>query len=83
MTVKYNIKNDEDLKMMLLTKVLPTFRQTGEYTADANDRRLFKKIAKKEEAMNKLNTKKKTKKHKKSKKSTKSKKSKKVKKLSF
>jgi len=51
---------------MLLTKVLPKFRQTGEYTADANDRRLFKKIAKKEEAMKKLNTKKKTKKHKKS-----------------
>ena len=47
---------------MLLTKVLPKFRQTGEYTADANDRRLFKKIAKKEEAMKKLNTKKKTKK---------------------
>ena len=73
MTVKYNIKNDEDLKMMLLTKVLPTFRQTGEYTADANDRRLFKKIAKKEEAMKKLNTKKKTKKHKKHKKSKKTK----------
>ena len=73
MTVKYNIKNNEDLKMMLFTKVLPTFRKTGEYTADANDRRLFKKIAKKEEAMKKLNTKKKTKKHKKHKKSKKTK----------
>ena len=73
MTVKYNIKNDEDLKMMLLTKVLPTFRQTGEYKADANDRRLFKKIAQKEEAMKKLNTKKKTKKHKKTKQSKKKK----------
>jgi hypothetical protein len=68
MPVKYNIRNDEELKMMLLTKVLPTFRKTGEYTADANDRKLFKKIAKKEEAMKKLNTKKKTKKSKKSKK---------------
>ena len=30
MIIKYNIKNDEDLKIMLLTKVLPKFRQTGE-----------------------------------------------------
>ena len=73
MTVKYNIKNDEDLKMMLLTKVLPTFRKTGEYTADAIDRRLFKKLKKQEEAMKKLNTKKKTKKHKKTKQSKKKK----------
>ena len=73
MPVKYNIRNDEELKMMLLTKVLPTFRKTGEYTADVNDRKLFKKIAQKEEAMKKLNTKKKTKRHKKTKKSKKKK----------
>ena len=65
MPAKYSIKNDKELKNMLFTKVLPTFRQTGEYTADANDRRLFKKIKQKEETMKKLNTKKKTKKHKK------------------
>ena len=68
MTVKYNIKNDEELKNMLFTKVLPTFRQKGEYIANANDRKLFKKIKKKEESMKKLNTNKKIKKHKKSKK---------------
>ena len=68
MPIKYNIKNDKDLKIMLFTKVLPTYRKTGEYTADANDRRLFKKIKQQEESMKKLNTKKKTKKHKKSKK---------------
>ena len=60
MPVKYKVKNDEELKIMLFTKVLPTFRQTGEYTADANDRRLFKKIKQKEEIIKKLNTKKKT-----------------------
>jgi hypothetical protein len=65
MPAKYNIKNDEELKNMLFTKVLPTFRKTGEYTADSNDRRLFKKIKQKEEVMKKLNTKNKSKKHKK------------------
>jgi hypothetical protein len=72
MPVKYNIKNDEELKIMLFTKVLPTFRQTGEYTADTNDKRLFKKIKQKEEGIKKLNTKKKTKKHRKTNKQKKS-----------